>query len=168
MIEENLVPGENKGKLNTLAIVVVGGLVVLVGLGFMSTKFRNNPAETTGKAIVESTPTISVNNEVGTVAGSNTDSNSETNTVSITAGSFYFKPNEIRVKKGTKVKIILNSVDMLHDFNIDELQVRVPVTKSGNTSTAEFTANKAGSFEFYCSVGQHRAKGQVGKLIVEE
>jgi len=31
----------------------------------------------------------------------------------------------------------------------------------------EFTADTPGEFEYYCSVGQHRANGQVGKLIVE-
>ncbi len=88
-------------------------------------------------------------------------------TISIEAGSFYFKPDMIKVKKGEKVKLVMKSVDMMHDFNIDELKVKVPVTKSGAIATAEFTATTAGTFEYYCSVGQHRANGQVGTLIVE-
>ena len=32
----------------------------------------------------------------------------------------------------------------------------------------EFTADKAGSFEYYCSVGEHKAMGMVGTLKVEE
>ena len=31
----------------------------------------------------------------------------------------------------------------------------------------EFTVDKTGTFEYYCSVGQHRANGMVGNLIVE-
>lgn len=88
--------------------------------------------------------------------------------IAIEAGSFYYKPNLIRVKKGEKVKITLNSVSMMHDLVIDELGLKIPVTKSGNTAVAEFTPEKAGEFEFYCSVGQHRQNGQVGKLIVTE
>lgn len=88
-------------------------------------------------------------------------------TVTVEAGSFYYKPDVIRVKKGEKVKLVLNSVDIMHNFNVDELKIKVPVTKSGSTSTVEFTATTAGSFEYYCSVGQHRANGQVGTLIVE-
>jgi heme/copper-type cytochrome/quinol oxidase subunit 2 len=84
------------------------------------------------------------------------------------AGSFYYSPNEIRVKKGETVKIVMKSVDMMHDFNIDELDVKLPITKSGETNSVEFTADTVGEFEFYCSVGQHRANGQVGTLIVEE
>ncbi len=91
-----------------------------------------------------------------------------TESIAVEAGSFYYKPNLIRVKKGVKVKLTLNAVSLMHDFNIDELGVKVPVTKSGSSSTVEFTASKVGEFEFYCSIGQHRANGQVGKLIVTE
>ncbi|HCQ31398.1 TPA: hypothetical protein DIU27_03400 [Candidatus Collierbacteria bacterium] len=86
----------------------------------------------------------------------------------VEAGSFYYKPNIIRAKKGAKVKLILNSVSMQHDFNIDELGIKVPLTKSGSFSTVEFVVDKIGEFEFYCSFGEHRKNGQVGKLIVIE
>jgi plastocyanin len=56
---------------------------------------------------------------------------------------------------------------MVHDFNIDELNVHSPMTKNGESNTVEFTADKVGVFEFYCSVGQHRKNGQVGKITVE-
>ncbi len=88
--------------------------------------------------------------------------------IEVEGGSFYYKPNEIRVKKGETVKIVLKSVDMMHDFVIDELDVKMPITKSGETNEVTFTADTVGEFEYYCSVGQHRAQGQVGTLIVEE
>jgi nitrosocyanin len=83
-------------------------------------------------------------------------------------GSFYYKPNVITVKKGDKVKVTMNSVSMMHDFVIDELNVKSEVAPSGKAAVVEFTADKAGSFEFYCSVGQHRANGMVGTLVVTE
>jgi heme/copper-type cytochrome/quinol oxidase subunit 2 len=89
-------------------------------------------------------------------------------TVEIEAGSFFYDPREIRVKKGTKVEIVLTAKDMMHDFNIDELGVKLPITQAGNTNTLEFVADTVGEFEYYCSVGQHRSLGQVGTLIVEE
>lgn len=89
-------------------------------------------------------------------------------TVTVEAGSFFYEPNVIRVKKGETVKIVFNSQDMMHDMVIDELGLKVPVTKGGESATAEFVASEAGAFEFYCTVGQHRANGQVGTLIVEE
>jgi heme/copper-type cytochrome/quinol oxidase subunit 2 len=88
-------------------------------------------------------------------------------TIEVEAGSFYFKPNEIHVKVGQKVKLVLRSADMMHDFNVAELGIKAPITKSGDTSTVEFVASKAGKYEYYCSVGQHRKMGQVGTLFVE-
>lgn len=88
--------------------------------------------------------------------------------ITIEAGSFYFKPNLIKVKKGDKVKVVLNSVSMMHNFYLDEFKVKSENVKSGDSTSFEFTADKAGEFEFYCAIGQHRANGQVGKLIVTE
>jgi heme/copper-type cytochrome/quinol oxidase subunit 2 len=92
----------------------------------------------------------------------------EVRIVEVEAGSFYYEPNEIRVRQGETVRIVMTSVDMMHDFTIDELGVNIPVTKNGETAEVEFTADTLGEFEFYCSVGEHRANGQVGTLIVEE
>lgn len=92
----------------------------------------------------------------------------EMTVVDVEGGSYYFDPDVIRVKKGEEVKIVLKSVDMMHDFVIDEFDVRTQVTRAGETSEVTFTANEAGEFEFYCSVGNHRALGMVGTLIVEE
>lgn len=92
----------------------------------------------------------------------------ENNIVEIEAGSFYYKPSTLTLKKGEKVTLRFKAVDMMHDLNVDELALKIPVTKSGNEVSIEFTPEKVGEFEYYCSVGQHRKNGQVGKLIVTE
>ena len=92
----------------------------------------------------------------------------EVRVIEMEAGAFYYKPDQIRVKKGETVRIVMNSVDMVHDLVIDELNIQIPITKSGEMNVVEFTADTVGEFEFYCSVGSHRAQGQVGTLIVEE
>ena len=38
---------------------------------------------------------------------------------------------------------------------------------TGQIDEVEFVVDKAGTFEYYCSVGNHRQMGMVGKLIVE-
>lgn len=87
--------------------------------------------------------------------------------VQMEAGSFYYKPNVMSAKKGQKVKITFHSVSMMHNFNIDELGIRSPMVRNGDTATFEFTPDRIGSFEYYCSVGQHRQLGQVGTLTVQ-
>lgn len=85
----------------------------------------------------------------------------------VTASNFKFDTPEIKVKKGDTVKIIFKNSGGFHDFVIDEFGVKA---KQGNGPSEEiltFIADKAGNYEFYCSVGQHRAMGMKGKLIVE-
>lgn len=87
--------------------------------------------------------------------------------INLTGQNFRFNPDKIQVKQGAKVKVILTAMDMPHDFNLDELNVNGPVAQPGETLTVEFTAGQKGEFEYYCSVGQHRAMGMVGTLVVE-
>lgn len=95
--------------------------------------------------------------------------NTETSvkTFNVTGANFRFDPATINVKKGDRVRIVFKSLDMQHDLDITELNVDSPVTVAGETSEFEFTADRAGKFEYFCSVGQHRANGMVGTLVVE-
>lgn len=85
----------------------------------------------------------------------------------ITGKNYVFSLKEIRVKKGDFVHIKFISVDSMHDWRLDEFNAATAVVTADKSSTVEFVANKAGTFEFYCSVGNHRQMGMVGKLIVE-
>jgi plastocyanin len=86
--------------------------------------------------------------------------------VAMESGMFFFAPDAIRAKVGQKV-IVHVSARGVHDFVIDELGVRA-ATPDGQTTRIEFTPTRAGEFEFYCSVGSHRQRGQVGTIVVEE
>ncbi|MEK7513257.1 MAG: cupredoxin domain-containing protein [Patescibacteria group bacterium] len=80
--------------------------------------------------------------------------------------NFRFSPDTITVKKGQPIRITLTSVDMPHNFVVDELGVKGEIFQPGQTGNTDFTPDKIGEFEFYCAVGQHRQKGMVGKLKV--
>ena len=85
----------------------------------------------------------------------------------VTGDNFSFSPAEIKVKQGDRVKIIFTNARGNHDFKLDEFAVATKLLKAGESETVEFVASKTGSFEYYCSVGTHRAMGMVGKLVVE-
>ena len=86
----------------------------------------------------------------------------------IVEGSNYqFKPSTITLKKGEKVRIVFKNTDGIHDFRVDELNIATTTVRSGQEDFVEFTPDKTGSFEFYCSIGNHRAMGMKGTLIVE-
>lgn len=79
------------------------------------------------------------------------------------AKDFEFDKKVITVKKGDKVKITLHNVNGSHGLAIPAYNVNI----QGNGS-AEFTANKAGTFEFYCSVMCGLGHSNMtGKLIVQ-
>ncbi len=172
-MEQNTAPAPKKS--NTAVIVAVIAVIALAIIGALVTQ-NNKTTKTTATQTTESNDSMQKTDETPAMTPAPTtdanadDSNSmmtDEKVVNVEAGSFYFKPNEIRVKKGQKVKIIMKSVSMMHDFNIDALNVKMPIVKNGDTGEVEFTADQTGSFEYYCSVGQHRQMGQVGTLIVE-
>lgn len=82
--------------------------------------------------------------------------------------NYSFNPSVINVKVRDKVKIVLSVVEGFHDLNIDELGVSTRKISEGNSDSFEFIVDKVGSFEYYCSVGSHRALGMKGILSVEQ
>ncbi len=84
----------------------------------------------------------------------------------VSGQNFSFTPSSLTVKKGDKVRILFKSTQGFHDFVIDEYGVATKQLKSPGEEVLEFIADKSGTFEYYCSVGEHRALGMVGKLVV--
>ena len=91
----------------------------------------------------------------------------EVKTFTVSGSNFAFSPKEIKVKKGDKIKVIFKNTGGTHDWVLDEFSVRTAQIKDGESAEVSFIADKAGTFEFYCSVGSHRAMGMKGSLIVE-
>lgn len=88
-------------------------------------------------------------------------------TFMIDGTNFAFDVKEMRVKEGDTVTIHFMSADGFHDLVIDEFNVRTEKLKTGGMAMITFVASKKGTFEYYCSVGSHRANGMIGKLVVE-
>lgn len=88
-------------------------------------------------------------------------------TFNVTGQSFSFTPPEIRVNQGDTIRINFTSTDGLHDWVVDEFNAATEQVNTGESSSVEFVADQAGTFEYYCSVGQHRQMGMIGQLIVE-
>ncbi len=85
----------------------------------------------------------------------------------IKGSNFAFEPSMITVKKGDRVKINFENSAGFHDFVIDEYGAATKKTQAPTLEVIEFTADKTGSFQYYCSVGTHRAMGMFGTLKVE-
>ncbi len=95
------------------------------------------------------------------------ESEAEVKEFVVSGDNFTFSPSSIRVNKGDTVRIVFQSQVGMHDLVIDEFDVRTAFLQAGKSETIEFTVDKSGTFEYYCSVGTHRQMGMVGTLIVE-
>jgi cytochrome c oxidase subunit 2 len=84
--------------------------------------------------------------------------------IQVTAKKYEFDPSVITVKQGEQVKLIITSQDTTHGFALKAYGINKKLAK-GKPVTVEFTANKAGSFPFRCSVfcgmGHRRMKGML-------
>jgi len=87
--------------------------------------------------------------------------------ISVVGSNYAFNPKIIEVNQGEKVTITFQNAGGFHDFQIEGYGVGTEKINSGQEQSISFIADKTGSFVFYCSVGQHRAQGMVGTLIVK-
>lgn len=85
----------------------------------------------------------------------------------VEGSNFQFVPKVLNVNQGDTVKIVFESSGGLHDFVIDAFGVKTKVIPTGASDTVQFVADKKGTFQFYCSVANHRAMGMVGTLVVQ-
>ncbi len=99
------------------------------------------------------------------------DSNGSTvgvHEIPVKAKKYEFSPSSIHVKKGEHVKLLITAVDHDHGFKLPAFDIQEDL-KEGETTTIEFTADKAGTFRFACShVCGFGHRGMKAELVVEE
>lgn len=96
-----------------------------------------------------------------------TEAAAETRVFDVSGSNFAFDVTEMRVKEGDTVTINFSASAGFHDWKIDEFSAATAQVRPGTPTSVTFVADKKGTFEYYCSVGSHRAQGMVGNLIVE-
>ncbi len=140
-------------------VVLIVGTVFIFGIG------EKAEAPVLGGEDSEKSDVIS--NKMPAINTSNTAETLVVKEFTVSGKNFSFTPSFLTVKKDDKVKIIFENKNGFHDFKINEFDVATKQTQSPATEVLEFTADKTGSFEYYCSVGSHRAIGMKGILKVE-
>jgi cytochrome c oxidase subunit 2 len=88
--------------------------------------------------------------------------------IPVTAKKYEFTPSSIHVKKGEHVRLLITAVDHDHGFKLPAFDIQEEL-KKGDTTTIEFTPDKAGTFHFACShVCGLGHRGMKAELVVEE
>lgn len=159
----------NKNVIIILAVLIVGVMLVGGGVWWLQRQESGGPGTggvVGGPEIVTPSPIVQPTQEV-IVVSSPTGTQTATKTFTVEAKNYSFTPSTIKVKKGDTVVIILKSIDAIHDWTLDEFDASTNQIGEGEEEEIEFVADKKGTFEFYCSVSNHRAMGMKGKFVVE-
>jgi len=101
------------------------------------------------------------NNKKDTISG-----NLNVKEFNLIAKQFEFVPRVIRVNKGDKVILHIESIDVEHGIGIFQFGVN-KILPVGKNVTIEFVANKKGKYSFFCTVYCGIGHGNMrGTLIV--
>lgn len=90
----------------------------------------------------------------------------ESVSVTITAKKFRFEPSEVRVKKGSGVRLTIKSSDVDFGFVLPDYGVSLDLNP-GETADTQFTADKEGRFTFTCTNCDGKESVMKGTLVVE-
>jgi len=84
--------------------------------------------------------------------------------IRITAKKFDFTPASIELRVGEPVVLELRAVDRRHGFAVPDLKIDAQV-EPGEVARVRIVPDKAGTFEFHCSVfcgsGHEEMSGQI-------
>jgi protein-disulfide isomerase len=88
-------------------------------------------------------------------------------TIKMTAELWKFTPNIVRVKQGEDVTLEITGVSGTHGLAIPELGINETIIQ-GNTVTVSIPTNKAGTFDFRCSIQCGSGHNDMtGQIIIE-
>jgi cytochrome c oxidase subunit II len=155
----------NNNQMIITALVVV---LVLVGgfFGYKAYKASKNAASPTVTATQAPTDT-SMPADTSNPSASGSATQGTTKEFTVTGQNFSFSPTTLTVNKGDTVKITFKNAGGMHDIVFPDFKAQSKVIQAGASDTITFTADKTGSFEYFCSVGNHRAMGMKGTLVVQ-
>lgn len=155
--------------------LVIGGIIGVVVIAGTSLFFQSSnqwtevsqPESNTQIEQSNITPNQDPITERSSPSTSASASKGEVKSFTVEAKNFSFSVPEIKVSQHDKVKIVLNNKQGFHDWVNDLYNANTKQIQADETDEVEFVADKTGTSEYYCSVGQHRAMGMKGNLIVE-
>lgn len=158
---------------NNYLIGIIAVIVLVAGAWFLTS--NNTPTDT--PVVVETVRDTVTNDDADSVvdplidASTNTSIDASDNAVSfnVEGTNHAFSVKSMAVKKGQTVTINFANGDGMHDWVLDTFEgARTPVIKTGEKASITFVADEVGTFEYYCSVGNHRERGMVGTFVVTE
>ena len=86
--------------------------------------------------------------------------------VNMNAFSMGFDPEIIKTTAGSSFKMNITSIDIVHSFDIDDLDIHMSFKGKSNINV-KLRNLEPGEYEYYCAIPGHKEAGMKGILIVE-
>lgn len=158
--------------MDSTKVIVAVVLVLLLGGGayfYFQNQNTNSGMVQTPTMMPTASPAAAASANPSAASGSGMMEQSGTvKEFTVNGSNFKFEPSVMTVNKGDTVKITFKNTGGFHDFTIDEFTgAKTKQIGADASETIEFVADKAGTFEYYCSVGNHRGMGMKGTLTVK-
>jgi len=166
-VKEEVVEKNGNNKMTFFMIVIVIVVVFVIGgYFFISNQKSSTPTVESQKNLPQNmtvTPQTSVQNmDEKTVQDGNIKN------FTIDGTEFSYTPSTISASVGDFVHLVFeNKGTVPHNLSIPDLGVKTKTIEPGKTDFVDFTASKAGTYSFYCTVDSHKDKGMVGTFIVK-
>ncbi|WP_018719139.1 cupredoxin domain-containing protein [Arhodomonas aquaeolei] len=91
----------------------------------------------------------------------------ESGHITVVGKEFQYSPSRIHVEKGQHVTLVFKNAGALsHNLTIPKLGLKTETIQGGATDTIEFTAKKAATYPFWCTVPGHKQAGMTGGVEV--
>lgn len=87
--------------------------------------------------------------------------------VELFAEPFTYGEDEVLLEQDSTVTIRVKNVSGTHDFVIDELDIDTGLIPEGEFVDVVIPTDQVGEFTYYCSVGNHRAQGMEGTIVIQ-
>ena len=82
---------------------------------------------------------------------------------------YKFRPASFTAKVGETLNVTIKGAvgnQYSHTFVIDALSLKIGPAASGQAMSKMIVAEKSGTYQFYCDVGNHRQLGMTGTLTI--
>ncbi len=157
--------------INNKNYLVWGGVVVVAFLlGYFLVQGQTKPPESMMKkeTLTVTTP-VPTAMETGTMeSGMMKKETGVSRKIVVSGDEYSFSPSSIAIQAGETVKIIFKNTGKLpHNFTITELGIATKTISGGQQDSVIVTAEKGGTYNSFCSVGNHRVRGMEGKFTVK-
>ena len=85
--------------------------------------------------------------------------------VDVELRNYAFTPRKFEIRQGETVEFVLDSIDILHSFTIEELEIDWHLNQNDEL-TERFTFDRPGTYRLICIIPGHEVLGMRGTVVV--